>query len=74
LQLLAVKHALLVYSCAEINVLRPANDTVEFEDMAIGLGGGEHVFTPVAEVESEDVGDSIVLERGLIALVIAHHF
>jgi hypothetical protein len=75
LQLLAVEHALLVYSIAEVDVLRSADDAVEFEDMSVGLGGREHVFALIAKVQAEDCGGrSFRLSlRCKLTLVLAIH-
>ena len=73
MQFLAIEHALFVLTGAEIDLLRAADDATKLKDVAVGLGGREHVLAAVAEVESEDVGDSFVLARDDLALVIAHH-
>ena len=73
MEFLAIEHALFVLARAEVDLLRAADDAAELEDVAVGLGGSEHVLAAVAEVESEDVGHAPVLARHELALVVAQH-
>ena len=73
MEFLAVKHAMLINSTAEIDGLRPAGMAEELQDMPVGFLRNQHVLAVHAEVHSEYVDDLLLSLRGLLALVVTVH-
>jgi hypothetical protein len=73
LQLFAIEHALRIYSHAKVDLLRATLDTIQIEDMTVGLGGSKYVLAYIAEVETKDSCDSIP-PLSFLTFVFAHHF